>query len=248
MSGAIAWADAILRLEHNGADVLPDPEWWPGRLDRKAPGGSWAWSVYTQRWRYPNTGRAVPQAKVSGWLADRQAAIREDMRSLAGRHARGELSRPEFLLGMREQVKGAHIQSQLLAIGGRANAGAGDWGAVGQAVRREYGYLEGFAADIASGKLSEAQIMARAELYANAAVKSTYTEARRRGHQAAGFTHKRRHGPNDGATCSDCADEIAAGWVDIGESGWTIGHTACMANDRCEIEFKREGERGQGDG
>ncbi len=43
-----------------------------------------------------------------------------------------------------------------------------DWGSLGRMLRDQYHYLDGFAADVAAGKLSEAQIRARAQMYMDA--------------------------------------------------------------------------------
>lgn len=224
-------ADVIRRLERLGAAVLPDPS--PDATKARPDG--WTFDAASQRWRWPNTGRAVPQSTVNDLLARRQDAVRESMREHARALAAGRINAAEFEIRMRAAVKEAHIQARLLAIGGKGNATDADWGAVGSRLRREYRYLSEFAA--ASGALSEAQLVNRAGMYAGAAVKDAYASGQLRGHVAAGYAKKRRVGPNDKGTCQTCRTEIASGWVDISSPGWAIGHSECLANCRCAIEY-----------
>ena len=225
-------AETIRRLERLGADVLPDPSALAGRKD-KADG--WTFDQGSQRWRWPNTGRAVPQSTINDLLAKRQDAVKESMREHARQLAAGKINAAEFEIRMRGAIKDAHIQARLLAIGGKGNATDADWGAVGSRVKREYKYLSEFSSS-ASG-LSEAQLANRASMYGGSAVRDSYASGQLRGHLAAGYTHKRRSGENDGRTCPTCRREIAAGWVPIDTGGWAIGHSECLSNCRCSIEY-----------
>ena len=229
-------APIVHRLERMGADVLPDP--W-AITGRKARGDGWTFDQDSQRWRYPNSGRAVPEPEIRRVLEMRQESVRETMRDHARQLAAGKINAAEFEIRMRDSVKQSHLQARLLAVGGRENATQGDYGAVGQRVRREYRYLSEFSATAAKGGLSEAQLVQRSGMYAGASVRDSYVAGRVRSHVDAGYTQKRRTGPNDKSTCNTCRTEIGGGWVAIDAPGWQIGHSECLANCRCNIEFKR---------
>lgn len=200
------------------------------------PPDSWRFDTDRQRWQHGASGRPVSPARIAEVLAQRQEAVKESMAEHGRAFARGAAGRGEFVASMRQESKSAMIQARLLAIGGRENATPKDWGTVGQALRQEYGHLETFA-DVA--QMSEEYAANRASLYGGSAIKNAYAVGQRDSAAAAGFDRKRRTGPADDTTCQTCSEEIAAGWVDIDEDGWQIGHTDCLANDRCEIEYGR---------
>jgi hypothetical protein len=229
-------APIIHRLERMGADVLPDP--W-AIVGRKARGDGWSFDQDSQRWRYPNSGRAVPEPELRRLLAARQEAVKASMQDNARQLVAGKINAAEFEIRMRAAVKESHLQARLLAVGGKGNATERDFGAVGQRVRREYRYLSEFSALAGKGGLSEAQLVHRSGMYAGASVRDSYVAGRVRSHMDAGYTHKRRTGPNDDGTCTTCRTEIGGGWVAIDAPGWQIGHSECLANCRCNIEFKR---------
>jgi hypothetical protein len=76
--------------------------------------------------------------------------------------------------------------------------------AITDAVARQLSYLRQFAADIATGRLSDAQIAARAGLYAGA-VRATWGAAR---HAGAGLPAM----PGDGS--SECLTQCGCAWVE----------------------------------
>lgn len=226
-------ARIIWRLESMGADVLPDPTALYGA---KAKADGWTFDDASQRWRRPGSGRAVPQSEIDKLLAARQAALKESMQGHARELAAGRINSAEFYIRMRNDIKTGHIQARLLGIGGKGKATDSDMGAIGQRLRGEYRYLSAFSAE-AKG-LTEAQLVQRAGLYSGSAIKDQYTAGRMASHKAAGYSQKRRTGVNDEVTCKTCREEIGRGWVGIEASGFAIGHSECMANCRCNIEFK----------
>lgn len=77
--------------------------------------------------------------------------------------------------GMRRVVKNTHLNAIALERGGYANLTHSDYGRAGQIIREQYGYLKGFAADIASGKQKlDGTLAARARLYSQAGRNSYY--------------------------------------------------------------------------
>ena len=116
---------------------------------------------------------------------------------------------------------------------------------MGQQLRTQYQFIEGMAD---TQGMSEAYAANRASMYGGSAIKNAYNIGARDSHMAAGYDEKWREGPNDDHTCETCAEEIAAGRVPIDEPGWEIGHTDCMANDRCDIMFGRSSSAAQPEG
>lgn len=198
----------------------------------------WEWDADSQRWRWPNTGRAVPPSRIRQVFQRRQDDARERMRDIGRRWAEGEISEAQFILDMRREIKRGHIQGMLLSVGGRENATQADYGRAGQRLRQEYQFLREFAAE--ARDRSPAYVANRAGYYAGSNMGNAMVDAGLASAKRAGMTQKRRVGPNDQHTCPTCRREIAAGWVDIDRAGWLLGHrgdTECQANDRCLIEY-----------
>lgn len=205
----------------------------------KATPDSWKWDADTQRYRWPNTGRAVPPKLLRKAVERIQESHRADM----GTHTRGllegSLSPEEWQRAMRLSVKNAHIQMRVAGRGGRDQMTKSDWGKVGQLLRKEYGYLDNFALDVVTGNLTDAQITIRASLYGGANVLGQYERGRLDGHREAGYDQKIRYAAGDANTCDTCNEEAAQGWVDIDEPGWVLGDTDCQSNDRCDFDYRR---------
>jgi hypothetical protein len=55
---------------------------------------------------------------------------------------------------IREAIKAAHIQAATIGYGGRAEMGSAEYGRIGQRLRSEYTYLQGFVRDLLDGRVS----------------------------------------------------------------------------------------------
>jgi len=95
-----------------------------------------------------------------------------EMRALAGRAARGEISADAFRAGMREAIRNVHGSQYILGRGGLDAMAASDVRTLGGLLRTQYGYLDGFVRDLGAGRLSDAQAEARAAMYAGHGVGS----------------------------------------------------------------------------
>lgn len=200
----------------------------------------WVWDPEAARYRWPNTGRAVPPTRVA---AAREALIRESdaqLRGLADRLSSGEINLRQWNIEMRREIQNRHMSLTALGAGGRKHLSKADRWEAQKRIAREYEYLQGFTQDLAAGKLSPAQLRNRASLYGQASARDSFHAASRRVHEAAGFQYKSRVGPNDDRTCDTCASEIGDGRVPIDRAGWQIGHTICGPRDRCEILYHRK--------
>jgi hypothetical protein len=108
-----------------------------------------------------------------------------------------------------------------------------DWGAVGRLVRDQYAFAHRFAADIAAGQLSEAQIGARSGLYIDSS-----TQAFERGRSASYGLPALPEYPADGSQA--CRSNCKCRWdiretEDSWECRWLLNRAAehcdsCVAN------------------
>src|SRR4051812_16166490 len=114
---------------------------------RLMPTSPYRWSPKTGRYVYAN-GRFVKKADVR--KAIDVALEKESGRALllSQKLRNGTISLNAWRTEMREMIKNVHIYDAAIARGGFAQLGAADYGRIGQVVRGEYGWLEGFAREI----------------------------------------------------------------------------------------------------
>ena len=111
-----------------------------------------------------------------------------------------------------------------------------DWGKVGRALRDQYRWLNGFATDIKSGRLTAGQIRYRAGMYAKS-IRSSYFRGLTEAKRLAGNTLERRVTTSE-EPCDTCVSVEAQGWQPIGsipEPGTDCeGYTNC----KCYKEYR----------
>lgn len=161
-------------------------------------------------------------------FSERQAA---KVRALSDRVVNG-LTVAEWERDMRATIRTSTIDQYVLGRGGRNAMTQADWGRVGRMVREQYKFAGGFAQDIADGKLSAAQIAARAQLYM-----ASSTGAYERGRAASFKGLRLPQYPADGS--QDCKANCKCSW-DIDDKGdryectWALApaeHCAtCLSN------------------
>lgn len=161
------------------------------------------------------TPRNLVKARDVGIAANVPAAD-----ALALRLSTGEITVQAWTSGMRELIKQTYTQQYMLSRGGVNAMTQADWGQLGAALRDQYRHLDQFAQEIASGKLSPAQIQARARLYVNSA-----TQAFERG-KASSHGLRLPAYPGDGST--QCRTNCKCRWsiADRGafwECRWMLG-------------------------
>ena len=127
--------------------------------------GPWVWSDAARRYRNTATGQFIGQSQMLALRDTYTAAKVAEARGLASGVASGQTTLTEWQTAMRTSVKNTYIDQYVLGHGGRGTMTQQDWGRIGAMVKEQYRYLDRFADDIASGKLTEAQIAARSALY-----------------------------------------------------------------------------------
>jgi hypothetical protein len=143
---------------------------------------------------------------------------------------------------MKEQVKAEYIR-QYLAAKPRDEMGPGDWGRIGGLLRGQYNYLDGFASEVARGRLSEAQIKARSRMYLRGA-KQAYERANLEGKQSAGYREVRWVINPGLENCPDCRRFASMGWQKIEDDpfGGCVpgeGCTRCLTNCGCRLDYRK---------
>lgn len=193
------------------------------------------WDAAAGRYRRAN-GSFVSAGVVRAELDKSLAVTAQRTRALAEDLRAGRISLDGFRTELRAVIKDTQLRSAALARGGWAQMDATAFGRTGQIIRSEYGYLEGWIAEIQAGAPLDGRLNARASLYAQAG-RGTFhlvqaEEMVKQGTDLeANVLHPAEH-------CAECLAQTDMGWVEIGTLV-PVGSRECMRNCRCTISYKR---------
>ena len=194
------------------------------------------------RYRDATTGRYASGATVRREL-DRYLDAADPAKALAEALRGRAVSLADWELGMRRHVKNVTINAISLERGGYANVRPSDWGRVGQIVREQYGYLKGFAADIASGKQKlDGTLARRASLYSQSARNSYYRS------KAANATGKVTHQMSVRSARDSCwqCRELDRKVFRIDDTSFPLpGRRVCNHNCQCHLAYLTLGDDGE---
>jgi hypothetical protein len=197
----------------------------------------WAWDTKAGKYR-DSAGKYLARDQVIAMANESMSAASSVVEQLASLVSSGQLSPADFGLLARAEIKQDYITQYLLGIGGREQMTPSDWGTLGQQLRDQYGYLNGFMQEIADGKLTEAQIQARMKMYVSAS-REAYEKAAEKSAKKAGFTEECWTVDTSLENCADCLAYQAEGWQEIGyfpEPG--SGSTQCLTNCGCYKSYR----------
>lgn len=164
------------------------------------------WSYNPKTHNYHVNGRFVAFDKIIDMAYAYADASGDVAAGLASQVVTGALRVDHWETTMRQALKTQYINQYVVGRGGLPQMTFRDWGIIGNMVKDQYHYLNGFAADIASGRLSEAQIQARARMYINAAHEA-FERART---EAFGMPRLPAY-PGDGQTA--CLTNCRCNWI-----------------------------------
>ena len=184
-------------------------------------------------------GRFVASSTVRREL-DRYLDNSDPAKALAEALRGRQVSLADWEVGMRRVVKNTHLNAIALERGGWANMTPADYGRAGQIIREQYGYLRGFANDIASGKQRlDGTLGVRAKLYSQAARTSLYKS--KAANMSLEVTHVRtRRSARD--SCRQCLD-LDGKVFRINDPSFPLpGQRICRANCQCHLEYLSMGE------
>ena len=211
-----SFADAVLRLDES----------------------SWRYDPGTNRYRGAN-GRFLSQRTVEALVDGRIDKLGRELRRYTDMLGRGDLTLDQWQQSVREAIKLVHVQAAIIGNGGRESMGSAEWGRIGQRLRAEYAYLQGFARDLLDGRVSTPMALARIGLYAQS-VRSSYWEGTSIRQEKQGYSLMRRILDPQAKHCQDCIDFAARGIVPLGSVPLPGQRCACRANCRCSVKYFRQ--------
>ena len=196
----------------------------------------YTWDTRALRYREAASGRFVSQKAITGALNKVITASQGNVEGITQALMDGNITVAEWQTAMAREIKIMHTASTAAAKGGWAQMAQADWGKTGSLIKRQYEYLNSFAADIASGKQPlNGRVMQRARLYAQAS-RGSYEEMRRREFSNHGYIEERRV-LTAAEHCNGCIEQAKRGWQPIGTLD-PIGAEECRTNCQCEFEYR----------
>jgi hypothetical protein len=181
-------------------------------------------------------GRFVASSTVRREL-DRYLDTADPAKALAEALRGRQVSLADWEVAMRRHVKNTHLNAVAMERGGYANMRPQDYGRVGQIVREQYGYLRGFANDIASGKQRlDGTLGVRAKLYTQAGRETFYRSKQANLQPGIDMVRSVRHARD---SCSECVS-LDGKWFRVGDPAYKLpGQRICTKNCRCSEEYGR---------
>lgn len=175
------------------------------------------WNPDTNQWIDNETGLPVPEDRVLGEVFSHADAAQENLTDLTNALYEGDITLEEWETATALELQDAYIAEAAFAVGGIDNVDAAVLAGIAVLLANQLGFLNGFANDIASGTVSQAQAVSRINQYGNAAVQAYWDEWQ-------GI----RENPNF---------EGLHGLTRVPQDGSTI----CRGNCRCFLEESSEG-------
>lgn len=192
----------------------------------------------SQRYHYRDSGAFVSQAAVDNLTSRAIAQKRNEIRDLGEKLLGNLVTLDEWEKQTAGELKKLHTWTYLLGKGGQKNMSQSDYGKLGLRLSYEYGYLRGFSEKIRDEGLSEAQFLARLELYINKA-RGTRQIAVQASHKSAGYLWERRY-LSAVENCKSCVSYSALGWQPIGSLPAPTERCECQANCKCYLKFSKD--------
>jgi hypothetical protein len=199
-----------------------------------------AWSYDRNSGRYRDEkGRFLSQASVEKLVDARIDKLEGSLKRFTRMLSNGDITLDQWEASVREAIKGAHIQAAIVGYGGKDQMGSGEYGRIGQRLRSEYAYLQGFARDLLDRRISYPMATARVSLYAES-VRGSYWQGTELRKQQQGYGLMRRILDPQAQHCQDCLDHAARGIAPIGSLPMPGQRCACRARCKCRVEYFRQ--------
>ena len=199
---------------------------------------SWRYDPISGRYRGAN-GRFLSARAVEALVDGRINKLSAELRRLTRMLSSGDITLDQWQGSVREALKLVHVQAAIIGNGGRETMGAADWGRIGQRLRVEYAYLQGFANDLLGARVSSAMALARIQLYAQS-VRGSFWEGAAIRSEKQGYSLMRRILDAQAKHCESCLAYAARGVVSIGSVPLPGQRCECRANCRCSVKYFRQ--------
>lgn len=206
------------------ADVLPSY-----RFDKR-----------TGQYHSDATGRFVGRKTIISLMKSHVDAAAGRFAELTTAFYEGRLEAAAWIEQVRGEQRRLTLQSAALGFGGWDRLTSVQFGRAGSDLRDQYAKIAGTAQDIADGKITLAQALARVNEYVGAA-KAHFWQAERetvqRSHSGVIVIERRTLGAG-GKSCKDCLEFYEQGWQPMGVLPPPCTDSVCRGNCQCQLVRK----------
>jgi len=190
-----------------------------------------------ERKAYTIGKKQVKDAQLYKIVRSEVSKTEQKFEKLANRLISGNISFEQWQNSMANLTRRSHVNMTRLGRGGKDNTFANHYLKTGNDLRTiHYPALRQFAQNIADGKLSEKQIIARAKLYGSA-TKNSFEVARLSLYEDSISTMGRRRLGACKDHCADCIAYASQGWLPIASVIPPGVNCQCRMNCCCSIEI-----------
>lgn len=191
------------------------------------------------RFKDLSTGKMVSRANILKLVDEEAARLATRMQGHARLLAQSKIDLPEWQRRSAEDLKLSSIRSTLLGSGGKTRTTSAQYGATGRLLREQYQFLDGFARDLADGKLSKAQAIARAASY-GPSTKTAFHAAEKIAKRRENFIEAIRDLDPAAKHCSSCLRYSTNGlWIPIEQVIMPGVNCECFHYCRCRVRFRK---------
>lgn len=185
---------------------------------------------------YKQNGKPVADEVFYGWLREATSNAEKRMIAISQSYLDGQTTQVEWALAVRAEIRAGHRAMFQLANGG-GKLTPKQLGLLGNVVKQQYGWFQGFEKDVEAGKTANAALTARSRLYASS-VYCTYENAVAVREAEAGMKYAQWI-LGDAVHCEgrgSCPEQAKRGRVLIKASP-PIGSRKCVVRCRCRKKY-----------
>ena len=193
----------------------------------------WTWNAKLKQY-IDERGKPVPLSEVLKLVERLELMTKRQMKRIAAQYTAKQISLTEFEIQMSTILRQSHLLAAGVARGGKPYMTPKSWGIAGQKIKEQYQYLSRFERAVKNGKVSDAQLVYRAQLYASSIRTAYLTQSHDEQKQEG---RKGRRVLNAAESCSGCIGEADREWIPV-EDMADIGSFECMNQCRCELEYE----------
>lgn len=193
----------------------------------------------TANYRNPQTGKFVPRATILKLVDEESDRLSTRMKAHARLLTDGKIDLGEFQRRAADDIKMSSIRMGLFASGGKSQTPQSVYGVIGRELRSQYSFLANFAQDLAAGKLTKEQAIARAALYGGAS-RTAFHQAEKVARKREGFVEALRRLDPGVTHCSPCISFDTKGlWLPVEQVTAPTVNCLCHSRCRCVISYRR---------
>lgn len=192
----------------------------------------------TGQYRASN-GRFVPRSTILKLVDEESDRLSTRMKAHARLLTDRKIDLGEFQRRAADDIKMSSIRMGVFASGGRSQTPQAVYGAVGRELRSQYGFLANFAQDLAAGKLTKEQAVARAGLYGGAS-RTAFHQAEKVARKREGFRLAKRVLDINKNHCPSCLRHSTNGiFIPIEQIISPGVDCECRSRCRCFLVWKK---------